>query len=41
MEIIRLNIIVPFFPSHSVKNMAEKMPMTDPRMIEPFKSVIY
>jgi hypothetical protein len=35
----RLKIIVPFRPNHSVKKIAEKMPMTDPKMIELFKRV--
>jgi hypothetical protein len=36
---IRLKIIVPFRPNHSVKKIAEKMPITDPKIIELFKRV--
>jgi hypothetical protein len=34
MPRMRLKIMVPLLPSHSVKKIAEKMPMTDPRMME-------
>jgi hypothetical protein len=39
IERIRLKIIVPFLPNHSVKKIAEKIPNTDPKIIELFKRV--
>lgn len=33
-DVIKLNIIVHLLPSHQVKNIAEKIPTTEPRMME-------